>query len=181
MPKFFDKIKGKIKKLPGLVAKRLVNISLMGDFLEITFPSLTQRRNVKELLEDLIVKVDNVSVYDGKGHQSDFDVKLNDIFYPNKYLNEIDDKSLKIGDKLALLVPNRFNITDGNYDIEVETHSAGTKAKFETNISPFPKDTIKIKSQLPKREILRQCQYCGKTTTDPSQIICEDCGSELKE
>ena len=66
MSKFFENIKGKIKKLPSLFAKRLVNVSLIGDFLEITFPSLTQKRNVKELLEDLVIKIDNISVYDIK-------------------------------------------------------------------------------------------------------------------
>ena len=180
MSKFFENIKGKIKKLPSLFAKRLVNVSLIGDFLEITFPSLTQKRNVKELLEDLVIKIDNISVYDIKEYSHDFDVKLNDIFYPNQYLSEIYDKSLKIGDKLTLIVPNRINILDGNYNIEVGTHSAGIKAKFDTNISPFPEKTVKPKTQLPKKEVYRQCTYCGKITMDASQNICEDCGFELK-
>ena len=171
---------GKIKKLPSLFAKHQINISLIGDFLEITFPSLTQKRNVKELLEDLVIKIDNVSVYNVKEYPNDFDVKLNDIFYPNQYLSEIYDKSLKIGDKLTLIVPNRINILDGNYNIEVGTHSAGIKAKFDTNISPFPEKTVKTKSQLPKKEVYRQCTYCGKITMDASQNICEDCGFELK-
>jgi len=174
MSKFFESIKGKF-------AKRLVNISLSGDFIEIKFPSLTQKRKLKELLEDLVIKIDNISVYDAKAHPEDFDVKLNDIFYPNQYLSEIFDKSLRIGDKLALIIPNRFNISDGNYNIEVGTHSAGIKAKFDMNISPFPEKTVKPKSQLPKKEVHRQCKYCGKITTDASQVICEDCGSELKK
>ncbi len=181
MPKFFDNIKSKIKKLPSLFAKHLVNVSRIGDFLEITFPSLTQRRNVKELLEDLVIKVDNISIYNMKEYPNDFDVKLNDIFYPNQYLSEIYDKSLKIGDKLTLVVPNRINISDGNYNIEVGTHSAGIKAKFDTKISPFLEKTVKSKAQLPKEEVYRQCKYCGKITMDASQVICEDCGSELKK
>ncbi|MCK4381619.1 MAG: hypothetical protein KAW51_10805 [Candidatus Lokiarchaeota archaeon] len=181
MSKFFENIKGKIKKLPSLFAKRLVKISLIGDFLEITFPSLTQKRNVKELLEDLIIKIDNISVYNVKEYPNDFDVKLNDIFYPNQYLSEIYDKSLKIGDKLTLVVPNRINILDGNYNIEVGTHSAGIKAKFDANISPFLEKAVKTKTQLPKKKVYRQCTYCGKITTDASQVICEDCGSELKK
>lgn len=181
MPKLFDSIKDKIKKFPSLFAKRLVNISLIGDSLEISFPSLTQKRDVKELLEDLIIKVDDISVYNVKEYPNDFDVKLNDLFYPNQYLSEIYDKSLKIGDRLSLIVPNRHNILDGNYHIEVGTHSAGIKAKFDTNISPFPEKYVKADSQLPKREVLRQCTYCGKTTMNASQVICEDCGFELKK
>ncbi|MFX1366149.1 MAG: hypothetical protein ACFFCE_18560 [Promethearchaeota archaeon] len=181
MPKFVDNIKSKIKKLPSLFAKRLVNISIVGDFLEITFPSLTQKGIVKDLLEDLIIKIDNTSIYDFKEYPNDFDVKLNELFYPNLYLSEIYNKSLKIGDKLTLIVPNRMNISDGNYNVEVRTHSAGLKAKFETIISPFPKKVVKTEVQQPKKVLYRQCTYCGKTTTDASQVICEDCGFELKK
>lgn len=173
MSKFFESIKGKF-------AKRLVNISLSGDFIEIKFPSLTQKRKLKELLEDLVIKIDNISVYDAKAHPNDFDMKLNDIFYPNQHISEIYDKSLKIGDILKLIVPNRANVIEGNYDIAIETHSRGTKAKFNLYISPFAKKTVKSKIQPPKKEVLRQCSYCGKVTTDPNQFICEDCGSDLK-
>ncbi|MFW9988733.1 MAG: hypothetical protein ACFFC3_08775 [Candidatus Odinarchaeota archaeon] len=181
MPKVIDNIKNKLKKLPSLFAKRLVHLSIEGDYLEITFPSLTQKRNVKDLLEDIIIKIDNVIIYNVKEYSNDFDVKLNDIFYPNQYLTEIYDNSLKIGDKLTLIVPNRISIIDGNHKVEVGTHSAGTKAKFETIISPFPQKPVKISSQPPKKEIIRQCQNCGKITTDPNQIICEVCGSEIKK
>ena len=167
MPKFIDNIKVKIKKLPGLFAKRLVHIYLIGDFLEITFPSLTQKRNLKDLLEDLIIKVENLNVFDIKEYQNDFDLKLNDIFYPNKYLSEIYDESLKIGDKLTLIVPNRFNITDAIYNVEVRTHSAGIKAKFETNITPFPEKAGKDNPQLPKKEVYHQCTYCESGRHDP--------------
>ncbi|MFX1502723.1 MAG: hypothetical protein ACFFDH_17310 [Promethearchaeota archaeon] len=181
MPKIVDNIKSKIKKLPSLFARRLVKISIAGDFLEITFPSLTQKRNVKDLLEDLIIKINNISIYDFKEYPNDFDVKLNELFYPNLYLSEISNKLLKIGDKLTLIVPNRMNISNGNYNIEVRTRSGGLKAEFETKISPFPNKIIKTEDQQPTKLAPRQCTYCGKTIMDASQVICENCGFELKK
>jgi len=174
MPKVFENIKGKF-------AKRLVKISLSGDFINIKFPSLTQKRKIKEIFEDLIISIEDVSIFDVSTYPNDFDIKLNDIFYPNQHISEIDEKTLKIGDKLELIVPNRANLIDGNYEVKIQTHTGRIKAKFNEYISAFSKKrTTKIKSQPVKREVLRECSYCGKISTDPYQRICEDCGSDLK-
>ena len=180
MPRFIEKVKSNIKKLPAMVARRLVSITLIGDFLEITFPSLTQSRNVKELLEDLTIDVNRVRVYDFQLYPNDFDVRLNGILYPNQYLSQIHTKLLKIGDKLTVIVPNRADITVGNYFIEIGTHSAGPKTRFSVEVSPYTEKALKeIEKKPAQKQVHRQCDYCGKIITDPNQKICEDCGSEL--
>lgn len=181
MSNFFKKVKTNIKKLPGIIGRRLVTITLLGDYLDITFPSLTKSRNVKELLDDLIISLDNIIVYDVNLYPNDYDVKLNGVLYPNQYLSQIHTEALKIGDKLSVVVPNRPNLTVGSYQVEIRTRRTGLKTKFVVELSPYTEKTIKAVKKPIKKQIRRRCNYCGKETTDPNQVVCEYCGAEFKE
>ena len=89
MSKFLENIRGKIKKLPSLFAKRLININLLGDLIEITFRSILISHTIKSFLEDLIIKIDNDIVYDINIFPSDFDVKLNNNLFQNQKSNKV--------------------------------------------------------------------------------------------
>ncbi|MHA2282977.1 MAG: hypothetical protein ACXAC5_19225 [Promethearchaeota archaeon] len=180
MSKFLENIRGKIKKLPSLFVKRFITINVVGDLIEITFPSILISHTVKEFLEDLIIKIDNNILYDINLYPSDFDVKLNNNLVQNQNLSEIYNNSLKIGDKLEIIIPNRFNITVGTHNIVMETPSSGKKVSFERYISSVTEKTEESKPQIVQRETSRRCNYCNKEIVDPNQVICEYCGSELK-
>ena len=98
MSKFLENIRGKIKKFPSLFVKRFIKINILGDLIELTFPSILISHTVKEFLEDLIIKIDNDTIFDVNIYSSDFDVKLNNNLFQNQNLSEIYLKSLKIGD-----------------------------------------------------------------------------------
>ena len=173
-------IRGKIKNLPGLLVKRLINIKIRGDLIEVTLPLIRKSHTVKPFLEDLIIKIDNDILYDINIYPSDFDVKLNNILYPNQVISEIYDKSLKIGDKFGIIIPNRFRISTGIHNIKMKIRSSGRKVNFNRYISSsteMSEDTI---PQIVQREAYRRCNICRKEILDPNQIICEYCGSELK-
>jgi hypothetical protein len=180
MSKFLENIKGKIKKLPSLFVKRLININLLGDLIEITFPSILISHTIKGFLEDLTIKLNNDIVYDINIFPSDFEVKLNNNLYPNQNLSEIYYRSLKIGDKLEIIIPNRFNISAGTYNIVMETPSSGRRVSFERYISSSTEKPEEIKPLLVQKEVYRRCSYCKKEILDPNQIICEYCGSEVE-
>ena len=181
MSKFLENIRGKIKKLPSLFVKRLIIINLLGDLIEMTFPSILISHNVKEFLEDLIIKIDNDIIYDMNIFPSDFDVKLNNTFYKNQKLTEIYYRSLKIGDKLAIIIPNRFNISAGTHKIVIKTPSSDRRVSFDRYISSSDEKPEETKPQSVKRDYSRRCDNCSKEILDPNQIICEYCGSELKK
>ena len=171
----------RVKRIPNLIKKRLVHIFILGDSLEFELPPIMQNQTLKEYLENLIIKVNDVVVYDASTYPFDYDVKLEDKIYPNKKILEIYDKSLKIGDKPGLIVPNRPNITPGFHNIIIATHSAGEKASFNKFISLTPKETNIPIPQIARNEKYSQCRYCGKKSSAPNQVICEYCGSELNQ
>ncbi|MHA1933289.1 MAG: hypothetical protein ACW96X_12150 [Promethearchaeota archaeon] len=181
MSKFFETIREKVKGIPNLINKRLVQVSILGDFLEFGFPPTIKNQTLKQYLEDLILKVNDVVVYDASIYPFDYDVKLNEILYLNSDVLEIYDKPLKFGDKLALSVPNRPNLTSGFHNIVISTHSAGVKASFKKYFSLASEKTSVTTPQIVKKEIYLKCKYCGKEGSDPNQTICEYCGSELKD
>ena len=180
MSKFLENIRGKIKKFPSLFAKRLIKINILGDLIELTFPSILISHTVKEFLEDLIIKIDNDTIFDVNIYSSDFDVKLNNNLFQNQNLSEIYLKSLKIGDKLGIIIPNRFNLSVGTYNIVVETPSSGRKVSFDKYISSSTEKTDESSPQLAQKDVYRRCSYCNNEILDPNQVICEYCGSELK-
>lgn len=181
MSKFFENIKEKVKRIPNLIAKRLVQTSIFGDSLEFVLPPVMQNQTIKQYLEDLTLKVNDTVVYDANLYPFDYDVKLDEKLYLNKDVLEIFDKSLKIGDKLGLIVPNRPNITPGFHYVVIGTHSAGVKASFNKYFAVTPEKTEIIPPQITKKIEHVVCEYCGKRSSDPNQIICEYCGSELKK
>ncbi|MFX1488058.1 MAG: hypothetical protein ACFFBI_02855 [Promethearchaeota archaeon] len=182
MSRFFDNIADRVKKIPSFFAKRLVKVSISGDKLEITFPPLVQSSTVREFLEDLLIRIDTVSVYDAQTYPFDFNVKLNEIVYTNQDLLGIYDKTLRMGDKIGIIVPNRASISVGFHRIAIGTHSEGIKIKFSKYMGHAPPviKTEKYVPQIVENPTTRQCDYCGKEASDPDQIICEYCGSELK-
>ena len=181
MSKFFENIRERVKKVPSLITKRLVKVSILGDHLEFRLPPIMQNQTLKEYIEKLIIKVNDVVVYDADTYPFDYDVKLDDKIYPNKEVLEIYDKSLKIGDKPGLIVPNRPNITPGFHNVIIATHNAGVKASFNKYISLTPEETNIPIHQIARKETLPLCIYCGQKSSDPNQVICEYCGSNLME
>ncbi|GAH05695.1 unnamed protein product, partial [marine sediment metagenome] len=135
---------------------------------------------IKGFLEDLIIKIDNDIVFSVDLYPSDFNVKLNDKIYLNQDLQEIYYKALKIGDKMGIIIPNRFNISEGKYNFTVETPSSGKKVNFERYLSSSTEKTEPPTPQLAQQVAPRRCNYCSKESPDPNQVICEYCGSELK-
>ncbi len=181
MPKFFETIKERVKRIPNLIAKRMVHVSILGDSLEFGLPPTMQNQTLKQYLEDLIIIVNDVVVYDASIYPFDYDVKMNETLYLNRNILEIYDKSLKLGDKLVLIVPNRPNLIPGFHNIVIRTHSAGVKASFNKYFSLASEKTNATTPQIVKKERYVECKYCGKQASDPNQTICEYCGSELKE
>jgi len=181
MSKFFENVRDRIKKIPNLIAKRLVHVSIIGDSLEFELPPIMQNQSLKQYVEDLIIKVDELVVFDATTYPFDYDVKIDEVVYPNKEVLEIYDKSLKLGDKLGLIVPNRPRVTPGFHKIVIATHSAGVKSSFNKYISLTSEETNIPSPQLARADIYTQCKNCGKKSSDPDQVICEYCGSELKE
>jgi len=181
MSKFFENIREKIKNIPNLIAKRLVHISILGDSLEFTLSPIRQSQTVKQFLEDLIIKVNDIIVFDATTFPFDFNMRLNEKIYQNQDLLDIYDKNLSLKDKLGLQVPNRANITSGNHTIEIASHKTGTKSKFEKHLSSSPTKASTLTPQLSRKTVYRQCNYCGKQSKDNNQVICEYCGRELSE
>ncbi|MFX1426280.1 MAG: hypothetical protein ACFFBE_07495 [Promethearchaeota archaeon] len=147
--------------------------------MEFELPPIMQNQTLKEYLENLVLKVDDVVVYDASTYPFNFDIKMDEKIYPNKEILEIYDKSLKIGEKLGLIVPNRPNITPGFHNVIIATHSAGVKASFTKYISLAREETSIPTPQIAKKEEFPQCAYCGKRSSAPNQVICEYCGAEL--
>ncbi|MHA2037509.1 MAG: hypothetical protein ACXACX_21885 [Candidatus Hodarchaeales archaeon] len=181
MSKFVENLKHGIKKISNLITKRSIHISILGDSLEFVLTVTTQNQPIKQFLEDLIIKVNDIVVYDATAYPFDYDVKLNNQLYLNKEILEIYDKSLRLGDKLGLIVPNRPNLSAGAHKIIIATHSTGIKASFSKYISLAPEKTDIDTPQIAKKDALLECKYCGKDSSDPNQVICEYCGSELQE
>ena len=94
---------------------------------------------------------------------------------------EIYDKSVRMGDKLILFLPNRANITAGSHTVEIASHKTGTKARFDKYIALSSIKPSTSVSQQRKKVESRQCTYCEKQISDPNQVICEYCGSDLRE
>ena len=181
MSKFFEDFKERVKKIPNLIKKRLVKVSIFGDSLVFGLPPIMQNKSVKQYLDDLIIKVNDVVVYDASANPFNYDLKLNEKLYLNRDILGIYDKSLKIGDKLGLIVPNRSNITVGFHNIVIATHSAGVKGSFNKYISLTPEEKNTPTPQIARSDIPTLCKNCGEKSSDPDQVICEYCGSELKE
>jgi hypothetical protein len=181
MSKFFENILERVKKIPSLVTRRMVQISLSEDSLEVSLPPIVQSYVLKEYLEELIIKVNDVIVYDANTYPFDFDIKLNEKVYPNQDLLEIFDKNIGMGTKLGVIVPNRANITTGYHKIEIASHKTGTKAKFDKYVSLSSIRSLTSSSPQRVKVEYKHCAYCGKQSSDANQIICEYCGSEFKK
>lgn len=181
MSKFFENVRDRIKNVPNLIAKRLVHVSILGDSLEFELPPIMQSQTLKRYIEDLVITVNEVIVYDTSTYPFDYNVKLDEKIYPNKEISEIYDKPLKLGDKPGVIVPNRPNITPGFHKVIIATHSGGIKSSFNKYISLASEEKKIPAPQISEKEVSPQCSYCGKKSSDPKQVICEYCGSELKE
>ena len=181
MSKFFENFRAKVKRIPDLIAKRLVKLSILGDSLEFQLPPVVHIRSLKHYLEDLVIKVNDQVVYDANAYPFDYDIKWNEKLYLNQEVLEIFDKSLKVGDKLGLIVPNRPNISTGNHRIIIKSHSEGVKANFSKFVSQSSEDSQIRTPQIVKIESLVECKYCGRRSSHPNQVICEYCGFDLKE
>ena len=75
MSKFFEVLRDRVKKIPSLIAKRLVHVSILGDSLEFALPPIKKSQTIKQFLEDLIIKVNDIIVYDANTFPFDFNVK----------------------------------------------------------------------------------------------------------
>lgn len=181
MSKFFENIRDKVKNIPNLITKRLVNVFILEDSLEFKLPPIIKHQTIKQYFEDLILEVNSVVVHDASTYPFEYDIKLNDKIYPNKEILEIYDKSLKIGDKPGLIVPNRSNLKPGFHKVIIATHSAGVKANINKYFSLAPETENIPVAQITKINSYVKCKYCGKESSDPNQVICEYCGSQLKE
>lgn len=181
MAKFFDNIRDKVKNIPNLITKRLVNAFITGDSLEFKLPPIMKHQTIKQYFDDLILKVNNVVVYDAITYPFEYDIKLNEKIYPNKEILEIYDKSLKLGDKPGLIVPNRSNLKPGFHKLIIATHSTGVKAIVNKYFTLAPESKNIPEVQIIKNNTHIECKYCGKESSDPEQVICEYCGSVLKE
>lgn len=181
MSKFFENVRDRIKNIPNLIAKRLVYVSILGDSLEFELPPIMQNQTLKRYIEDLIIKVSDIVVFDANTYPFDYDVILEEKVYPNKEILEIIDKPLKLGDKPGFIVPNRPNVTPGFHKVTIGSHSGGVKASFNKYISLTPEKKKIPTPQIAKEDTFSQCRYCGKKSSDPNQVICEFCGAELKE
>lgn len=181
MSKFFDNFRDRVKNIPNLIVKRFVNVSILGDSLIFELPPVMKHQTIKQFIEDLVLKIDDVIVFDANAYPYDFDVKLDNETYPNKELLEIYDKSLNIGDKPGLIVPNRPSVSPGFHKVIIATHSAGVKASFNKHVSLVPEEMKIPKPQMAKKELYRKCSYCGKKSSDPNQTICEYCGYDLNK
>ncbi|MHA2006624.1 MAG: hypothetical protein ACXABO_17075 [Promethearchaeota archaeon] len=179
MSNFFETLRNKVKRIPDLIAKRMVRVSILGDSLEFVLPPTKQKKTLKQYLEDLIIKVNDLVVYDASTYPFDYDVKLNEKLYPNQEILEIYDKPLKVGDKLGLIVPNRPNISPGFHKVIIATHSVGVKTSFNKYFSIAGDKTNISTPQIVKGVEYIECKFCGKRVSDPNQVICEYCGSEL--
>jgi len=178
MSKFFDNVRDRIKNIPNLIAKRLVQVSILGDSLEFILPPNMQSQTLKHYIEDLIIKVNDIIVYDANAYPFDYDVKLEEKLYPNNEISEISDKLLKLGDKPGFVVPNRPKITPGFHKVIISSHSNGVKASFNKYI-PLATEKTKIPTPQIAKDPNPECSYCGKKISDSDQVICEYCGSEL--
>ncbi len=183
MSKFLGKLKDNVKKIPGLIKRLQIKVDIVGDFLEISLTSLTQSKQLKEYLRDLVIKIARVKIFDVNEFPEDYDIRFNGIVYPNRYLSQVENKILKIGDKIDLICHNRIDASVGRYEFEIFTRSTGRTAKFPIDIAPFAR-TISKKKSLPEApsqtpQQIKICGYCGKQSSDPNQRICENCGNDL--
>ncbi|MFX1456779.1 MAG: hypothetical protein ACFFDB_15505 [Promethearchaeota archaeon] len=180
MSKFFENLRDKVKNIPNLITKRLVQVLIRDNSLEFGLPLTVQNQSLKQYLEDLIIKVNDNIVYDAELYPFDYDIRLNGIFYSNQQILEIIDKSLNIRDKLKIIVPNREKISSGFHKVIIATHSSGTRAVFDKYFS-----YVKEKREEPVINITKnqtyKCKNCGKEYLDSNQVICEYCGSDLKD
>jgi hypothetical protein len=181
MSKFFENIRDRFKNIPNLIVKRLVHVCILGDSIQFELPPIVQSQTLKRYIEDLIIKVNDVILYDASTYPFDYDFKLEDKIYPNKDILEIFDKRLIIGEKPGFIVPNRSNITPGFHKVVIASHSRGVRSSFNKYISIAPEKSKTPTPQIAKENNYLQCNYCGKKSSDLNQVICEYCGSTLKE
>ena len=82
MAKFFDNIRDKVKNIPNLITKRLVNAFIMGDSLEFNLPPIMKHQTIKQYFDDLILEVNNVVVYDALKYPFEYEPTDPEIIKP---------------------------------------------------------------------------------------------------
>ncbi len=169
-------------KLPGFLFKPFLNFSLIGKYIQLNVKITTIKRNIKEELQNLIIKVDDLLIFDIPQTPTRFFIKIGQVLYDSAYhmkeLEYIDN----LNKQFELYIPNTYNINPGKHKINFINRLVGsevsTKMVIELSESSFNPPTIisKIKNS---DENPKFCKYCGYKIRDRNQRICEVCGGEL--
>jgi len=137
--------------------------------MKIGMPNQPLRRS----LEDLIIKLDDTTVFDTYLYPNDFNIKLNGVLYQSKDLNQIQERFIGSGDNLEIIIANRLNICPREYKFSFKNRDfkGGVTAK------------LKVIPELEYSEtplVIKYCNSCGVKISNKDQKYCEFCGALLK-
>lgn len=153
--------------------KELIKISVSNKYIHFKMKIGLPSQPLRKTLEDMIIKLDDNTIFDAYLYPNDFHIKLNGELYQNNELNRIHDIPIRSGDSIEILTINRFKISPGEYKFTFKNRNFNMGATTKLKVIPemdFIEKSIGIK----------YCKFCGIKISNSDQKFCEFCGANIK-
>lgn len=150
--------------------KKSISFMINGKFIEILFHSdskdshfrkLGYLNNVEDFLNMIVIKINGNPIYDPFKLTNDFHIKLDGNIIANKDLKQYYDLNMGSLKKIALLIPNIYNIEPGKHKVTLKIRDLKNKFTFKTEITTAPED-FEYPSQSWIDRIQKQTPYFNK-------------------
>jgi len=154
--------------------KNFISITIKGAFIELSFHfnSSSHRfgkirflHKLREFVYGCKVKIKRYLIFDSSLYSEDFHVILNGSLIQNQDLDKILNVNFGIVENLAIIVPNKYNITSGKHKIALSSVFPKFNFVFKMIISTSTEE-IEFPSELHIEKILQKSESSASYQQD---------------
>jgi len=157
-------------RIPGNFLKKSILFTINGKFIEILFHSdskdshfrkLGYLNDVEDFLNMIAIKINGNLIYNPFKLSNNFYIKLDGNFVANKDLEQYYGLNMGSLKKIAIIIPNNYNIEPGKHKVTIKIRDLKNKFTFKTEITTAPED-FEYPSQTWIDRIQEQTPYFNK-------------------
>lgn len=160
-------------RIPKFIMKELIKVSVSNKYLHFKMKIGTTSQPLRRSLEDLVIKLDDTTIFDAYLYPNDFHIRLNGVLYQNKDLNQIQGRLTSPSDGIEIIIVNRFNIFPGEYKFSFKNRDFKIGATAKLKVIPEME-------YIEKSIGTEYCRFCGVKISNKDQKYCEFCGANLR-
>lgn len=165
-------------RIPGIVMKKFISITIKGAFIEISFHFTPSSKHFGKLrllykLRDFVygckIKIKRDLIFDANLYSEDFHVKLDGSLIQNQDLEKILNINFGTVENLVIIVPNKFNITSGKHKIALSSKVPKFDYVFKTEV-PTSTEEIVFPPEQNVEKILQKSESLASYEQDAEEF-----------